>query len=110
MNAGGGADNGRKKRSVLIVSILLPRDIDLALLSNMQMLVDVLQVCQVAIFQGVTATPITFMRDAEVEDRAPAAILVSQEVANPQGADSMSSLAEERGKGPHHPVVCLGCT
>ncbi len=110
MHAGGGADNGGEKRSVLIVSILLPRDIDLTLLSNMQMLVDVLQVCQVAIFQGVAATPITFMRDAELEDRAPTASLVSQEVANPQGADSMSSLAEERGKGPHHPVVCLGCT
>jgi hypothetical protein len=65
------------------------------------------------------------MRDAEVEeDQAPAASLVSQvvpklHVAAPLacacrdsmlGADRVSSRAEERGKGPHHPVVRLGCT
>ena len=47
----------------------------------MQRRVDVLRVCQVPILQGVAATPIT-LRDAEVEDQAPAASLVSQEVAN----------------------------
>jgi hypothetical protein len=82
VHAGGGADNGGEKRSVLIVSVLLRIAIYLALRSNMQMRVDVLRVCQVAILQGVAATPITFMRDAEVKDQAPAASLVSQEVAN----------------------------
>ena len=46
----------------------------------MQRRVDVLRVCQVAILQGVAATPTTLMRDAEVEDQAPAASLVSQVV------------------------------
>ncbi len=65
----------------MIVSILLPVAIDLALRSNMQRRVDVLQVWQVPILQGVAATPITLMRDAEVEDQAPAASLVWQVVA-----------------------------
>ena len=57
-------------------------------------------------------------RDAEVEDQAPAASLVSQvvpklHVAAPLacacrdsmlGADSVSSRAQKRGKGPHHPA------
>ena len=42
----------------------------------------VLLACQVAILQGVASTPITFMRDAEVEDQASAASLVSQVVPN----------------------------
>jgi hypothetical protein len=71
LHAGGGAENGWEKRNVLIVSVLLPIAIDLALRSNMQRRVDVLRVRQVAILQGVAATPITFMRDAEVEDQAP---------------------------------------
>jgi hypothetical protein len=64
------------------------------------------------------------VRDAEVEDQALAASLVSQVVPNLHvaaplarggrdsmlGADRVSSRAEERGKGPHHPVVRLGCT
>ena len=39
----------------------------------MQRRVDVLRVCQAPILQGVAATPITVMGDAEVEDQAPAA-------------------------------------
>jgi hypothetical protein len=74
VHAGGGADNGGEKRNVLIVSILLPVAIDLALRSNMQR-----PVCQVAILQWVAATPI-MLRDAKVEDQAPAASLVSQVV------------------------------
>jgi hypothetical protein len=42
----------------------------------MQRRVDVLWVCQAPILQGVAATPITVMVDAEVEDQAPAANLV----------------------------------
>jgi hypothetical protein len=61
-----------EKRNVLIVSVLLPIAIDLALRSNMQKRVDVLRVCQAPILQGVAATPITVMGDAEVEDQAPA--------------------------------------
>ena len=73
MPASRGADNGGEKR-ILIVSLLLliaidlrAGQIDLVLRSNMQRRVDVLRVCQMAILQGVAATPITFMRDAEVE-------------------------------------------
>ncbi len=80
MHACAGADNGREQRNVLIVSVSCLLAIDLALRSNMQRRDDVLRVCQVAILQGVAATPITFMRDAEVEDQAPAASLVSQVV------------------------------
>ena len=71
---------GEKKSSdcqqVLIV-VLLPVAIDFALRSNMQRRVDVLWVCQAPILQGVATTPITVMGDAEVEDQAPAARLVS---------------------------------
>ena len=70
------ACDGVEKRDVLIVSVLLPIAIDLALRSNMQKRVDVLRVCQAPILQGVAATPITVMGDAEVEDQAPAARLV----------------------------------
>ena len=76
---GGGSDNGGEKRNALIVSVLLPIAFDLALRSNMQRRVDVLRVCQVAILQGLAANPIT-LRDAEVEDQAPAAGMVSQVV------------------------------
>ncbi len=65
VHAGGGAENGGEKRNVLIVSVLLPIAIDLALRCKTQRRVDVLWACQVAILQGVAATPITFMRDAE---------------------------------------------
>ena len=41
--AGGVADNGGKKRNVLIVSVLLPIIIDLALRSKTQRRIDVLQ-------------------------------------------------------------------
>ena len=81
----------------------------------MQRRVDVLQVSQFAILQGVAATPITFLRDAEVEDQASVASLVSEvvpklHVAAPLARayrDSMlvaarvSSRAEERGKEPN---------
>ena len=76
LHAGGGAENGWEKRNVLIVSVLLPIAIDLALRSNVQRRVDVLEVCQAPILQRVAATPIT-VGDAEVEDQAPAARLVS---------------------------------
>ena len=75
MHAGGCACDGEK--NVLIVSVLLPIAIDLALRSNMQRRVDVVWVGQTPILQGVAATPITVMGDAEVEDQAPAARLVS---------------------------------
>ena len=42
VHASGGAENGREKRNVLIVRVLLPIAIDLALRSNMQRRVDVL--------------------------------------------------------------------
>ena len=63
----------REKRIVLIVSVLLPINIDLALCSNTQRRVDVLRMCQVPILQGVATTLIMFMSDAKVEDQAPAA-------------------------------------
>ena len=44
VHAGGCARNGGEKRNVLIVSVLLPRAIDLALRSNMERRVDVLRV------------------------------------------------------------------
>jgi hypothetical protein len=69
VHAGAGADNGGEKKNVLIASVLLPIAIDLALRCNMQRRVNVLWVCQVAILQGVAATPITVMGDAEVEDQ-----------------------------------------
>ena len=53
-----------------------PIAIHLALRSNVQRRVDVLRVCQEPILQGVAATPITVMGDAEVKDQAPAASLV----------------------------------
>jgi hypothetical protein len=66
----------------------------------------------------------TLMRDAEVEDQAPASSLVSQVVPNfhvaaplacacryPMlGAHRVSSRAEERPKPSHETVACLGCT
>jgi hypothetical protein len=60
----------------------------------MQRRVDVLWVCQVAILQGVAAT-ITFMGDAEVEDQAPAASLVSQVVPNLHVAASLARAGRE---------------
>jgi hypothetical protein len=62
----------------MIVRVLLPKDIHLALRCKTQRRVDVLRVCQATILQGVwlIATPMT-VGDAEVEDQAPAARLVS---------------------------------
>ena len=124
MHAGGCARNGGEKRNVLIVSVLLPIAIDLALRSNMQKRVDVLRVCQEPILQGVAATPITVMGDAEVKDQAPAARLVPKvgadlHVAAPLAcacryavlrADRVSGRAEQGAKNRYHPVVRLGCT
>ena len=69
----------RKNSPCMRVDVLVMAsiDIDLALRSNKQRRVDVLRVCQAPILQGVAATPITVMGDAEVEDQAPAARLVS---------------------------------
>ena len=78
VHASGGAENGREKRNVLIVRVLLPIAIDLALRSNMQRRVDVLRECP--ILQGVAATPITVMGNAEVENRA--ASLVPEVIAD----------------------------
>ena len=74
----------REKRIVLIVSVLLPINIDLALCSNTQRRVDVLRMCQVPILQGVATTLIMFMSDAKVEDQA--ASRVSQVVPDHQVA------------------------
>ena len=76
MHAGAGGDNGGEKINVLIVRVLLPISTQLALRCNVQRRVDVLEVCQAPILQGVAATPIT-VDDAGVEDQAPAARLVS---------------------------------
>ena len=81
VHAGGSAQNGGEKRNVLIVSVLLPITIDLALGSNMQRRLDVLWVCQAPVLLRVATAPKAFLRDAEVEDQAPAASLVSQVVA-----------------------------
>jgi hypothetical protein len=64
------------ERNVLIVSVLLHLAIDLTLRSNTQRRIEVLRVCQAPILQGVAATPITVMGDAEVADQALAASLV----------------------------------
>jgi hypothetical protein len=119
VHVGGGAENGGEKRNVLIVSVLLPIAIDLALRSNMQRRVDVLRVCQAPILQGVAATPITVMGDADVEDQARAASLVPYVIADLHvtallaracrnamlDADRVSRCPEERAKGRHHQVV-----
>ena len=76
MHAGGSGDNGGEKRNVLIVRVLLPMATDLALRSNMQRRVDVLWMRQAPVLLRMTTAPKT-LRDAEVEDQAPAARLVS---------------------------------
>jgi hypothetical protein len=48
----------------------------------MQRRVDVLRVCQMPILQGVATSPITFVRDPEVEDQALTTSLVSQVVVD----------------------------
>ena len=68
----------------------------------MQRRVDVLRVCQVAILQGVAATPTTLMRDAEVEDQAPAASLVSQVVPNLHVAAPLACA----GRDPDSSEIC----
>jgi len=68
----------------------------------MQRRVDVLRVCQVAILQGVAATPTTLMRDAEVEDQTPAASLVSQVVPNLHVAAPLACA----GRDPDSSEIC----
>ena len=75
-NACAGGDDGWEKRNVLIVTVFLPIAIDLALRSNMQRRVDVLWMRQAPVLLRMTTAPKT-LRDAEVEDQAPAARLVS---------------------------------
>jgi hypothetical protein len=67
----------RGEKTVLIVSVLLPISIDLSLRSNMQRRVNVLWMRQAPVLLRMATAPKTFMRDAEVEDQAPAARLVS---------------------------------
>jgi len=76
VHAGGSGDNGGEKRNILIVRVLLPMATDLALRSNMQRRVDVLWMRQAPVLLRMTTAPKT-LRDAEVEDQAPAARLVS---------------------------------
>jgi hypothetical protein len=75
VHAGGGAQDGGDKRNVLSVSALLPIAIHLALRTICRG-ASMSCVCQAPIVQGMAATPITVMGDAEVEDQAPAASLV----------------------------------
>jgi hypothetical protein len=91
VHAGGGADNGEEKRKVLIVSLLLPIIIDLALRSKTQRGIEVLQM-QPILLRAATA-PKALKRDAEVEDQAPAASLVSQVVPNLTSPRSWPALA-----------------
>jgi len=118
----GGADNRGEKRNVLIVSVLLPIIIDLALRNKTQRRIEVLQMREQPVLLQVATAPEAVMLDTEVEDHAPAAILVSQvfsdcHVAAPLavrgsmlGADRVSSSAEERAEHRDHPIVRLGCT
>ena len=81
MHAGGefgGADNRGEKRNVLIVSVLLPIIIDLALRNKTQRRIEVLQMREQPVLLQVATAPEAVMLDTEVEDHAPAAILVSQ--------------------------------
>ncbi len=64
---------GEKKCS----DLLLPIVIDLALRSNMRRRVDVLWMRQAPVLLRIATAPKTLMRDAEVEDQAPAVRLVS---------------------------------
>ena len=75
VHTGGSGHDGGEKRNVLAVSVLLHISIDLALRSETQGQVDVLRDRQVAILQGVAATPITVVHDAEVEDQAARLVL-----------------------------------
>ena len=63
-----------------------------------------------AILQGVAATPIS-LRGAEVEDQAPAASLISQEVANLHGAAPLPWVRTVRPavrkRGARAPTACF---
>ena len=68
---------GRKEMFWLSGYCLLAKAIHLALRSNMQRRVDVGWAGQTPMLQGVVATPIKVMGDAQVGDQSPAARLVS---------------------------------
>ncbi len=120
MHAGGSGENGEEKRNVLNVSVVLPIAIDLAMRSNVQRRVDVLWVCQASVLLRVATAPKAFMRDAEVEDQAPAASLVSQVVAKLDvaaqlaracqdsvlGADRVSTEVGHPREGTRQSVCC----
>ena len=72
----------------------------------MQRRVYVLRVFQVAILQGMAATPRTFMRDAEVEDQAPAASLVSQVVKNIHVAAPLAHAYRDSMPGADRKIEC----
>ncbi len=79
MHAVGGADNGGEKRNVLIVSVLLPIIIDLALRSKAHLGP---AEREQPTLQGVATSPEAVVRNAKVEEQAPAASLVSQVVTD----------------------------
>ena len=66
----------------MIVSILLPKTIDLALRSSAQGCVKVSRMREHGILLWVAAAPISVVGDAEIKDQAPGAGLVSEVVAD----------------------------
>jgi len=99
--------------------LLLPTSFDLALRSKTPRGIEVLR--EQLVLLGISTAPKSFMRDAEVEDQAPAASLVSQVVAkynvaaplaragrDTAGCGPCVQRAEERAEHSHHPVVRLG--
>ena len=63
MHACGGADNGREKRNVVIVSVLFPIAMDLALRCNTQRRVDVLRMREEPVLLRVATRAETLMRE-----------------------------------------------
>jgi hypothetical protein len=81
VHAGGSADNGGEKRNVLIVSVLLPKAVDLALRCKPQRRVEVVGVGEVPVFvERGYLSPL--VRDGQVEDQAPAARLFGKVVSD----------------------------
>ena len=73
MHACACADNGREKRNVLIVSILLPIAVNFALRSNTQRRIDVLGMRLQTLLLHVATAPKTVVGHGQVEDQALAA-------------------------------------
>jgi hypothetical protein len=67
------ADNGGEKRNVLIVSVLLPIDVNLALRSKTQRRIDVHGMRFQTVLLHVATAPQTVVGHGQVEDQAPAA-------------------------------------